>query len=186
LFRANKIYAYYVSAQKHVVISADVIVNPVADDVHICPNPVAMPPAREFIVAGTTKPGIQPMLVTVRRVSTSFLSDLTPKSVIVYSAGIDGPVREEVPVSAPPPPLDPHVHLAQPDPKPSNGPVEVTGYSPTYSLEEAVQDALAQAAVEFPAPPRNPDVAVEIDIKDIFARAGGNIRPGLFVRASAK
>jgi hypothetical protein len=189
LFTANKIYAYYVAAQKHVVILADVILNPTADAVHICPNPIAMPPSREFIVLGTTSPGIHPALAVVRRVSTSYASDLTPRSVIVYSAGIDAPVRQEVPVtSAPPPPLpsDTPVHVPPPPPKPSHGPIEVTGYSPTFSLEQAVQDALAQAAAEFPAPPRNPDVAVEIDIKDISARAGGNIRPGLFVRATAR
>lgn len=49
-----------------------------------------------------------------------------------------------------------------------------------------MQDALAQANAKFPVPPRNPDVAVVIDLKDIFARSGGNIRPGLFVRATAK
>jgi len=187
LFRANKVYAYYVTAEKSVVIVADVIANPVADDVHICPNPLAIPPSREFIIAGTTKPGIHPDLVTVRRVSTSFASDLTPKSVIVYSAGVDAPFRQEVMLSsAPPAPLaGPAVHATL-DETLAPGPVEVTGYSATFSLEQAVQDALAQAAAEFPAPPRNPDVAIEIDIKDISARAGGNIRPGLFVRATAR
>ena len=33
---------------------------------------------------------------------------------------------------------------------------------------------------------RNPDVALEVDIKDISARSGGNIRLGLFIRATAK
>ena len=36
LCTANKIYAYYVAAQKQVVILADVILNPAADEVHIC------------------------------------------------------------------------------------------------------------------------------------------------------
>lgn len=188
LFRADKLYAYFVAAEKRVIIVADVIANPVADHIHICPNPIAMPPSREVLVIGTTTDGIRPMIVATRRVSYSFRSDLTPKSVIVYSAGIDAPVRQEVLVgSEPPAPLaDPHGHGRNGDATPSHGPVEVTGYSPTFSFEQAVQDALAQAAAKFPAPPRNPDVAVDIDIKDIFARSGGNIRPGLFVRATAK
>ena len=189
LFHANKIYAYFNATEKHVVILADVTLNPVADDVHICPNPIAMPASREFLVAGTTRSGIQPTLVLVRRLSHSFFSDATPKSVIVYSAGIDAPLRQEIPVaSSPPPPLlgSTNGSTQAPEVKPPQGPVEVTGYSPTFSLEQAVEDALAKATAQFPAPPRNPDAAVEIDIKDIFARSGGNIRPGLFVRAIAK
>lgn len=188
LFHADQIYAYFDAAKKLVVILADVTANPVADDVHICPNLIAIPPSREFVVSGTTKAGIHPDLLVKRRVSTSFHSDLTPRSVIVYAAGIDAPVRQEVLVgSQPPAPLDtPRGDEVHAEAKPSHGPVEVTGFSATFSLEQAVQDALAQAAGVFPAPPRNPDAAVEIDIKDISARSGGNIRPGLFIRATAK
>jgi hypothetical protein len=188
LFHADKIYAYYNGREKLVVIVADVTVNPVADEVHICPNLIAIPPAREFVVCGTTRGGIQPTLMTRRRVSTSFHSDLTPRSVVVYAAGIDAPVRQDVPVDAHPPAS---LGLAQADEVASeaqhgHAPVEVTGFSPTFSLEQAVQDALAQAAGALPSPPHTPDVAVEIDIKDISARAGGNIRPGLLIRATAR
>lgn len=186
LFSASVVSAYFVANEKRMVIMADVTMNPVADHVHICPNPIAMPSSREFIVAGMTDDGIHPDLVTTRRVSASFASDLLPKSVIVYSAGIDAPLRREVPVASvesqamvPRADTNGHAH-------PSHAPVEVTGFSSTFSLEEAVQDALAQATAKLPAPPRNPDVAVDIDIKDISARSGGNIRPGLFVRAIAK
>jgi len=175
----------------------------VADQVHICPNPIALPLAHEFLVAGTTRSGIHPDLVIKRRVSFSFPSDLTPKSVIVYSAGIDAPVRQEVPVAqvesaaklpavdpATDPAVDPAVgpagHAGHPTPRPSHAPIEVIGFSPTFSLEEAVQDALAQATAKLPAPPRNPDVGVGIDIKDISASSGGNLRPGLQVRAIAR
>lgn len=195
LFGADNVHAYYSAREKHVVILADVTLNPVADEVHICPNPLAIPPSRELIIAGTTKPGIHPALAVTRRLSYSYPSDLTPKSVIVYTAGIDAPARLEVAVASEAPRPRPfhEPQLAGPatedahaDTRRPHGPVGVTGYSATFSLEEAVHDALAQAAEKFPAPPRNPDVAVEIDIKDIFARAGGNIRPGLFVRATAK
>ena len=105
LFGAESVMAYFVAADKHVVIVVDLFANPVADHVHVCPNPIAMPPAREFLVIGTTDGGIHPDLVVKRRISTSFASDATPRSVIVYSTGIDAPIRHEVPVSsvAPPP-----------------------------------------------------------------------------------
>src|SRR5262249_50934000 len=88
LFQVDKVYAYYVAADKHVVIVADVFQNPTADHVQICPNPIAIPPSREFVVIGTTDPGIHPQLVVKRRISTTFASDLTPRSVIVYTQGI--------------------------------------------------------------------------------------------------
>jgi hypothetical protein len=185
LFRVDNVYAYFVAADKQVVIVADVFLNPTADHVHICPNPIAMPLAREFLVIGTTAPGIHPQLQVKRRISTTFASDLTPKSVIVYTQGIDAPARQEVPVgSAAPPPLPPGEAELPAVPPP--GPVEVTGFSATFSLEQAVQDALTQAVAKLAGPRRNPDVAIEIDILDISARTGGNIRPGLFVRASGR
>ena len=186
LFQVDKVVAYFVAADKHVVIVADVFQNPTADHVQICPNPIAIPPAREFLVIGSTAPGIHPQLVVKRRISTTFVSDLTPRSVIVYTQGIDAPARHEVPVgSAPPPPLSSSEGEA-PVAVPPQRPVEVTGFSATFSLEQAVQDALTQAVAKLAGPPRNPDVAIEIDILDISARTGGNIRPGLFVRATGR
>src|SRR5437868_4824879 len=56
LFRAQKVYAYYLAAEKRVVVAADVVTNPLSDQVHICPNPLAMPlGAHEFIVEGTSR-----------------------------------------------------------------------------------------------------------------------------------
>jgi hypothetical protein len=108
LFPVDKVYAYFVAADKHVVIVADVFLNPTADQVQICPNPIAIPPSREFLVIGTTAPGIHPQLVVKRRISTTYASDLTPKSVIVYTQGTDAPERHEVLLGAgPPPPLAP-------------------------------------------------------------------------------
>ena len=186
LFQVDKVYAYYVAADKHVVIVADVFMNPTADHVQICPNPIAIPPSREFLVIGTTDPGIHPKLEVKRRISTTFASDATPRSVIVYTQGIDAPARHEVPVgTAPPPPLS-HGEGEPAVTVPPRGPIEVTGFSATFSLEQAVQDALTQAVAKLGGPPRNPDVAIEIDILDISARTGGNIRPGLFVRASGR
>ncbi len=49
-----------------------------------------------------------------------------------------------------------------------------------------MQDALTQAVAKLGGPPRNPDVAIQIDIQDISARTGGNIRPGLTVRATSR
>src|SRR4051812_7523739 len=64
------------------------------------------------------------------------------------------------------------------------GPIEVTGYSPTFSFEDAIQDALAQATTRLPR--RNPDIAVTVEVKTIVARSGGNIRPGLLITAVAR
>jgi hypothetical protein len=192
LFRAESVAAYYAAAQKHVVIVADVWLNPYADDVHLCPNLIAMPRgAHEFIVEGTTRPGIHPQLVVKHRVSYSYASDLTPQSVIVYSMGIDAPARQEVPVgSAPPPPLE-HTLSAEAasppaaaDVKPTT--VEVVGFSQNFSFEEAIGDALNQARAKFPSPPRNPDVGVTVEVQKIEASALGNIRPGLLLTCSAK
>ncbi|HEX3757410.1 MAG TPA: hypothetical protein VHW23_01830 [Kofleriaceae bacterium] len=185
MFGVDKVVAYYVAADKHVVVVADVLQSPVADHVHICPNPIAIPPAREFIVVGTTDPGIHPQLVVKRRISTTFASDLTPKTVIVYTRGIDAPVRQEIPVgSTPPPPVqagegDP---LAEPPPP---TPIEVTGFSPTFSMAQALEDALTQAVAKLGAA-HGPDAAIVIDILDITARRGGNVRQGLFVRATGR
>jgi len=197
LFRAEKVYAFYAEAEKHVVIVADVWLNPTADRVYICPNPLAMPiGAREFIVEGTTKPGIHPMYVVKHRISYSYPSDQTPKSVVVYTMGIDAPARLEVPVGSAPPPLQPEAKTGTGAPPPTtgpgggstgpgtSGPVEVTGFSASFSFEEAIHDALAQAAARLP--PRNPDFAVSVEVKEISARAGGNIRPGLLIKAVAK
>jgi hypothetical protein len=95
-------------------------------------------------------------------------------------------VRAEVSVTSTPPtalPDDGHMPVKL-DGGPVAAPVEVIGYSPTFSFEQAVEDAMSQVIARIP--PNRPDAAVELDIKDIFARTGHIIRPGLFVRAMAK
>lgn len=192
LFRAEKIHVFY--AEGHVVVAADVWMNPVADVVRICPNPIAPPVGpKEFLVEGTTKPGIHPALLVKHRVTYSYPSDTPPKSVIVYTMGIDAPVRGDVHPGTPPPPLAPGdspspeaARKPGPAAAPATGPVEVTGFSSSFSIEEALQDALIQAAAKFPSPPRNPDVAVTVEVIKIFARTGGNIRPGVYIKANAK
>ena len=170
--------------------------NPYADVVHVCPNALApVAEVEEFVIQGTTKPGIHPLLVAKRRVTYSYPADEAPKSVIIHSAGIDVAARQEVPVtSAPPPSLQqttPPASLSAPSPSASpakgvTGPVQVTGYSESYSVEEAIQDAIAQAQAKRPSPPREPDAAVIVEVTKIFARVGGNIRSGLFVTCTAR
>src|SRR5262249_14174261 len=162
----------YSSAEKHVVIVADVWLNPYTDQAHICPNPIAMPIAREFIVEGTSKTtGIHPMLLVKHRVSYSYASDSTPQKVVVWSQGVDAPARPEAELGSPRPPLE---HLAKPQaaatapasaatavvtPDASAlGPNEVVGFSINFDYKEAISDALAQARVK--KPPKNPDIAV--------------------------
>jgi hypothetical protein len=111
----DRLYAYFVAADRHVVIVADVFLNPVADHVEICPNPIAMPPSREYVVLGTTDGGIHPSLMVRRRLSTTFASDATPARVIVYSRGDDGPARHELAVSSHPPPPLGDIHVPRSD-----------------------------------------------------------------------
>jgi hypothetical protein len=130
------------------------------------------------------------MLVVKHRVVTSFHSDATPKSVIVYAMGVDGPARQEVPVGSAPPPALQAATQTDEQPAREGAPAPtgttVTGRSTKYSFDEAVQDALAQAARLRPTPPRNPDVGVVIEVTKITAQALGNMLPGLVVTATVK
>lgn len=70
-----------------------------------------------------------------RRVSYSFGSEVAPASVIVYSAGTSGPMRQEVSLSGPPAQLvEPFEQAPDPGDKSATGSVEITGFSPTFSL----------------------------------------------------
>jgi hypothetical protein len=62
----------------------------------------------------------------------------------------------------------------------------VVGYSASFSFDEAIQDALKQALAKLPSPPRNPDSSVGVVVKTITASIAGNMRPGLFVTATAR
>jgi hypothetical protein len=195
LFRAEDKFAFYDAGHKHVVVGADVWLNPTADRVHICPNPIApIVGPREFIVEGTTLPGIHPDPIVKRRISFSFPSDQTPKSVVLYSMGVDAPDRQEIPVrSSPPAPLlAPGGPEVPSPPAAATGvavvaaPVTVVGFSATFSFDGALADAMAKAHAAFPSSHRNPDVAVSVEVKTIFARSGGFIQPGLYLTATAK
>jgi len=64
LFHADNIKALYSTAHKVLVISAEVTLNPYSDNVRICRNPLQLliptPAVREYMVVGTTRPGIHP------------------------------------------------------------------------------------------------------------------------------
>ena len=102
LFRADNIKASYSTAHKALVISGEVTLNPYSDSVRICRNPlerlIPAPAVHEYMVIGTTRPGIHPDLVVKRTISASFPMDATPEKVAVYSMGVDNPERVEVPV----------------------------------------------------------------------------------------
>lgn len=196
LAHAENVYAYYAAAEKHVVIVAEVFVNPYTQHAHICPNPIAMPlPAggHEFIVESFARhtTGMHPPIEVKERVTYSFAADATPRSVVVYTMGVDAPSRQEVAVgSAPPPATAPTARaaVASSPSAPTATAVksaEVVGYSQTFSFEEAIQDALTQARARFPSPPANPDLGVTIVVKTMTAHAGGNMRPGLHITATA-
>ena len=107
LFLADAIYAYRDSATNQVIIVADVTMNPAADQVRVCPNPLALRGQNEFLVLGTRAPGVQPTLDTRRRLSYAIPSDPSLNRVVVYSAGIDAPRRTEVAIASVPPPALP-------------------------------------------------------------------------------
>ena len=208
LFHADNVNAYYSDAHKQVVISADVTMNPYSDNVHICPNLLAMPAERSFIVEGVTRPGIHPMIAVKRTIHYNFNSDLTPKSVFVFVQGIDAPARLEIPVGGQPPvaavsstaaPASTDQALpgggstaaaggAAGHGGPSKGhvPAEIIGFSETFSFDEALHDAINQARAKFPAPAtRNPDVGIRVEVKEIYASVDGNMRHGLFLKTTA-
>jgi hypothetical protein len=190
LFHTENLCAYFSSAQKLVVIVADVFLNPYSDRVHICPSLLSRPAQHEYVVEGTTKPGIHPMLIAKERITASFASETAPPQVIVYTQGVDAPARNTVAVAAaPPPPLTPSAEVpaavaTAPSPSAMVSPVEILGYSSTFSYEDALQDAIGQARAKLP--PRNPDIGIRVDVVQVYASVGGNIRPGLFLKAQAR
>src|SRR4029077_10190792 len=93
--------ASYSTAHKALVISGEVTLNPYSDTVRICRNPlerfIPAPAVHEYMVIGTTRPGIHPDLVVKRTISASFPMDATPAKVAVYSMGIDNHDRGDCP-----------------------------------------------------------------------------------------
>jgi hypothetical protein len=107
LVRADKINAFYSTAQKALVISADVVFNPSSDHVQICRNPLEgvspAPAMHEYMVVGTVREGIYPDLIAKHTICASFPMDATPETIVVYSMGTDKPAKKEVSVVTQPP-----------------------------------------------------------------------------------
>jgi hypothetical protein len=193
LFPAESFNAYYDAARKQVVVSAEVTFNLYSDDVHICPNPLARilptPEYREFLVGGSTRPGIHPMMVTRRTVFYSYASDLTPAKVRVYSMGVDNPAASDVPVGNKPPvmvqstPQKPPAQPGQPAVKPT-GPWVAIGWSQAFKFDEAFADAVARVLAIMPF--RHPDVATTVKVVEIGGEVGGFVaQHGMYVKVSA-
>jgi hypothetical protein len=195
LTNARNLYAWFDNATKTVHVSADVELNPYTTEARICPNPLSRitppPDAREFLVEAVEKNHgrIVPLPVLITRVYYSFRSDATPAKVRLYTMGVDNPASTDVEVaSAPPPALFP---LSAPtaNAAPAGGapapapippvpaPVEGVGFSQAFSFEEAIQAALADLHSKRPV--TMPDAATSGEVVKIFARVGGNIRPGV-------
>jgi hypothetical protein len=193
LFRADNIKASYCAAHKALVISGEVTLNPYADSVHICRNPlerlIPAPAVHEYMVIGTTRPGIHPDIVVKRTISGSFPMDGTPEKVAVYSMGIDNPERVEVPVGTAVPAVgtqSPAVESGAPQTSPvSTGvPVEATGWSTDFVLQDALTNAVAElrTAAGF----RNPDVGLHFEVVAIGGQVGGfTLHTGVFVQVKA-
>ncbi len=194
LFPADNINAFYSTVEKALVISAEVTINPFADRVQICRNPLEMllpaPAAHEYMIVGTTRTGIHPDLVAKHTITASFLLDATPAKVAVYSMGIDNPARVEVPVVGTPSlpqastPAQPSTVLPQTSAPVTGAPVEATGWSQDFVLQDALSNAVTQLrdAAGF----RNPDIGLPFEVVAIGGRIGGfTLHTGLSVTVKA-
>jgi hypothetical protein len=187
LFPADKINAFYSTANKALVISAEVTINPYSDRVQICRNPLEQllpaPAVHEYMVAGTTQPGLHPDLVVKRTISASFPMDATPAKVAVYSMGVDNPARAEISVGSQPTQTSaPAQTRAAPQTgAPATGSVEATGWSKDFVLQDALSNAVTQlrAAAGF----RNPDIGLGFEVVAIGGQVGGfTLNTGVYVK----
>jgi hypothetical protein len=184
LFRADNIKASYSMAQRALVITAEVTMNPFSDCVQICRNALERllpaPAAHEYMVVGTTRPGIHPELVVTNTISAAFPMDATPAKVVVYSMGIDNPARTEVDVGA-----QPLQTSSQQSPSPASeasagASVEATGWSTDFVLQDAFSNAVT--ALRSAAGFRNPDVGLGFEVVTMGGQVGGfTLNTGAFV-----
>ena len=195
LFRVDNVKAFYSTEHRALVISGEVTINPYSDSVRICRNPLELllpPPAvHEYMVVGTSRPGIHPDLVVKHTITASFPMDATPEKVAVYSMGTDNPERVEVPVGTEIPavtqsPQTPTPTSAAPQtsPAPTGVPVEAIGWSTDFVLQDALTNAVAalRAAAGF----RNPDVGLPFEVAAIGGQIGGfTLHTGVFVKVKA-
>lgn len=144
------------------------------------------PAVHEYMVVGTTIPGIHPDLVVNRQITESFAIDTMPAKIAVYSMGVDNPSRVEVNVGLPPKPIaSVRANTAAQGSQPAQGTyVEATGWSTDFIL----QDALANAVTELRALAgfRNPDVGLGFEVVAIGGQVGGfTLHTGIFVKVKA-
>jgi hypothetical protein len=189
LIGARSLYAWFDSTRKMIIVAADVAINPLTTEAHICPNPLAriLPPpdAREFLVEAVNRPhaGITPAIEVVMRIHYSYSSDATPKAVRIYTMGIDNPTSTDVPVAGQPPSaLQPAATASSTSAPPpaasaSREKVEGVGWSQTHSFDEALKAAMQDLGTKLP--PMHPDISVSADIVKMTTRFRGNMMPGL-------
>jgi hypothetical protein len=196
LFRADNIKASFSTAHRALVISAEVTLNPYSDSVRICRNPlerlIPAPAVHEYVVVGTTRPGIHPDLVVKQTISASFSMDATPEKVAVYIMGVDNPERVEVPVGTAaagvgtqsPQPAAAQSGTQQTSAASTGAPVEATGWSTDFVLQDALTNAVA--ALRTAAGFRNPDIGLHFEVVQIGGQVGGfTLHTGVFVTVRA-
>jgi hypothetical protein len=187
LFRAEQITAHYSEKQRALVISALVTLNPFADQVQICPNPLE-PVALgfpQYMVVGRTRPGIHPQLILKEQITAYFpTADAVPAKVVVYSMGIDRPESTEVPVTDNPPPAIAPISVSSPAERGATtaptAVLETTGWSKDFILQKAFYNAVEElrATAGF----RNPDVGLHFEVIATGGQIGGFVaRTGAFV-----
>jgi hypothetical protein len=191
LFRAENIKAFHLTKEPTLVISAEVTLNPFSDDVRICRNPLERllpaPAVHEYMIVSTTRPGIHPDLVVKRTITASFPMDSVPAKIAVYSMGLDNPARVEIPVGDQPTPTSASstaAAAAQTTTSGSSAPVQATGWSRDFVLQEALSNAVTElrAAAGF----RNPDIGLHFQVVEIGGQVGGfTLNTGVFVTVKA-
>lgn len=149
LVAATKIQAFYSSVEGTLNVSAEVTFGPGNYGIEICRSLLDSPqtPKPAFLVSAPPPSSIQPQLVYTATVSESFALDKAPTTILVYSAGVDAPVRSEIPVgNAPSRALPAGTAAAAPAPVAALPIVakEATGWSRTYEYHEALAAAVAQ------------------------------------------
>lgn len=189
LVPAQKLQAFYSKAQGTLTISAEVTIGPGNYGAHICRSILDAPvaPTPSFVVSAPAPHGVQPDYVVVRTLSESFPYAQPPATVVVYSAGVDAPVRTEVRVSDTPAPskasaaTSPVDRAATPAAAPAAAPRTVIGWSRDYDYDAALADAISQLRQVVGT--LNPDVGVNATVIDMGVALGGfRANTGLYIK----
>ncbi len=186
LVPATKIQAFYSPERRTLTVSAEVTFGPGDYGIQIYRSMIDPTGGKTpvFVIAAPAPKGVQPQYIFTTRISESFACDAPPKTIVVYSEGVDGPLRTEVPVGDAPvtPVASPAASAAAPA---STAAVkEATGWSITYDFSEALADAITKLSAAVGV--ENPDVGLHAVVVATGVQVGGfTANRGLFITLKA-